>query len=145
MEYLDVNKKFLEIYDKDTKPTDNTYLNENSELVEIVESVLNENPELLSKDLDYFVEQINLLEDVYKKKLEDLGTEKNIIVDFNELINLIKSKKFHEISSFVKKNELDEELIEYVRKIFSICSIKIYIEENIDNISNKLISKLTIF
>ena len=141
MEFLVTNKKFLEIYNKDTNPTNTTDFNENSELVEIVESILNDNQELLSKDLDYFIEQIELLKDEYKNKLNTLGLEKNIQADLNELFNLIDSKKFYDISGYVKKNEFDEELIEYVRRLFSVSSIQIYIKENIEETSNKLISK----
>lgn len=141
MEFLVTNKKFLEIYNKDTNPTNTTDFNENSELVEIVESILNDNQELLSKDLDYFIEQIDLLKEEYKNKLNTLGLEKNIQADLNELFNLIDSKKFYDISGYVKKNEFDEELTEYVRRLFSVSSIQIYIKGNIEETSNKLISE----
>ena len=39
---------FLEIYDKDSNPSNFDKVNETSEIINILESIINENPEILN-------------------------------------------------------------------------------------------------
>jgi hypothetical protein len=134
----------LEIYPSDELGSTSQNLNENSEFVEIVKSIVDENDKLVGCDLNLFLEKITVILNRYvddlKQHIIDLHGQ-NVWDEFYNYYILSQSFKYKD---FFKKYPVNNTYTEIVGKIVSIESVVAYINSNITNKNNKTVSILEI-
>ncbi len=148
MEFLTKTKTALfEIYNKFENPSNDEEPNENSHIINIIEIIIDENPEIEYIEFDTF---INIINDTYTKSFDIF---KNFIIKnysqqiFDEFEKIINSRKFYLMNDFIKNNvKLSQELIQtqILEKIISITFTKDYIKNYIVNTSDMMSIRIKI-
>jgi hypothetical protein len=149
MEILSKSKTALfEIYSKYEKPSTDEEPNENSHIINIVEIVVTEYPEVEYIEFDRFIE---IIDDVYSKSFDiykNFVLENNSQEIFDEFEEIVNSRKFYLLSDYLKKNniQLTQELVQFqiLEKIISITFVKDYIKNYIPDTSNMMIVRVKI-
>lgn len=126
----------LEIYPKDEARSTLVDFNDNSEFVEIVKIIMDENDDLNGCELNFFVEKINNLSNEYvetlKNHLIDLYGQ-TVCDEFNN--NFVSSHTF-KFKEFFSKYNIDDTHTEVVAKIVSINFVLNYIRNHVKNKDN---------
>jgi hypothetical protein len=128
MEFLQIKYVNLEIYLKEENPSGEEDINDNSHWLSIAEIILEENPDILSEDLNIFV---NKIKNIFNKKLEiiknilKISYDESSIKEFNECFN--DDNSLTKINLFIKKYNIDKENAEIFGVLFNILTIIDYI------------------
>lgn len=138
MEFLKIDYTTLEIYPKGENPSNTTDINDNSHWISIAKIILQENPQLLSEDLNFFIDGIKKIfvyhVDTIKKELEK--NHDNTIIDdiFEEFNNcFVDDDIIAKIINFMNKYNLSEVHSNSFAVMFNIITITDFITNKIEN------------
>lgn len=153
MEFLNIDHTTLEIYPKGENPSNIDDINENSHWISIAKIILQENPQLLSEDLNFFIDEVKKIftshVDTIKKELEknyDNNYDNNVINHiFEELNNcFIDNDIITKIYNFIHKYNLSEFHSKSFAIIFNIITITDFITNQIENPNSMNVCTLVI-
>jgi hypothetical protein len=140
MEFLKIKYATLEIYPKGENPSNEEDINDNSKFINIAEIILEENPDILSEDLNLFVDTIKkifndkaeIIKNILKSSV-DVGEydSENITKEFEECF--IDDNNLTKINSLIEKYNLSKEDGEIFGVLFNILTITDYVISHVKN------------
>lgn len=137
MEFLKIKYATLEMYPKGEKSSNEEDINDNSQFINVAEIILEENPDILSEDLNMFVDMIKKIfndkSEQFKNSLKELNDE-IALKEFDECF--IDDNCLIKIDSFIKKYNTSKEEQEIFGVLFNIITIADYIIEHIEKPEN---------
>ena len=132
MEFLNIEYTILEIYPKEENPSNDEDINDNSQWINVSKKLIEEGENILSGDLNEFIEKIKQIfirytgiikTNLSSKYDEDISKEfDNCFID-TEILTKIKE--------FISKYDKDNEYNDHFGVLFNIITITDYIIEHI--------------
>lgn len=132
MEFLQIKCATLEMYPKGENPSGEEDINDNSQFISVAESILEENPDILSEDLNMFIDEIKK---IFNKKSEmiknilKLSYGENVLKEFDECF--IDNNCIVKTDTFIKKYNINKENSKIFGVLFNILTITDYIIDNV--------------
>ena len=121
----------LEIYPKGEFGSTLQNVNDNSEFVEIVKTILDENDGLVGCDLNLFLEKINNLSSGYISELKNYIIDLHGQIVWDEFYNYYILSHTFKFKEFFNKYNIDSTYAKILGKIMSVNSVVNYINSNI--------------
>lgn len=145
MEFLKLKYATLEIYSNDENPSNDEYINDNSQFISIAEIILEENPDILSENLNMFVDSIKK---IFNDKTEQIRNilkishDEIVIKELDECF--VDNNLLVKIDTFIKKYNINTDNAKVFGVLFNILTITDYIIGNVDKPENMNIIKLVL-
>lgn len=132
MEFLQIDYTTLEIYPKGENSSSIEEINDNSQWICVAKNILDENPDLLSEDLFFFVNGIKNVFNSHVKTIKNelmVNYDSGVLTEFDNCF--IDDDVISKIMEFIKKYNMNEENSKLCAVIFNIITINDYIANQI--------------
>ena len=133
MEFLHIKYATLEMYPKGENSSGEEDINDNSQFISVAESILEENPDILSEDLNMFVDMIKKIfndKSEMIKNILKLSYDENALKEFDNCF--IDDNCLTKIDSFIKKYNISTDNAKIFGVLFNILTITDYIIEHVE-------------
>lgn len=145
MEFLLIKHVTLEIYPKGENPSGEEDINDNSQFVNVAEIILEENPDILSEDLNMFIDRIKKIFNYKAEQIKNYlksNYDENSLKEFDECF--IDDNIITKIHTLITKYNINEENSKIMAILLNIVTIIDFVIQHVEKLETMNVVRLVL-